>query len=122
MVCSELKAIVAGETRDMQWYKNPLAQDDITSRGMGQQGEDVILTAAARNLFGQLKIECKNTEKLNVPGVFFEHREKYPKSVPVLVHKRNRSDALVTMELTQFLRLLRFRVRKRMRRLHRQSA
>jgi hypothetical protein len=65
---------------------------------MGAAGEDVMLSPAARKLF-DLYIECKNCEKLNVPGIFLEHATKYKAKggVSLLVHSRNRSPVLVTL-------------------------
>lgn len=83
-----------------------LVTDDFLSRSMGANGEDVMFSPAAVRVYGDLKVECKNCESLNVPKTFFEHADKYPKSVPVLVHKRNRTDALCTIRLTHFIDLI----------------
>ena len=45
---------------------------DIESTTMGLSGVDIILTKAAKDLFGPLAFECKNVEKLNAVGVFSE--------------------------------------------------
>jgi hypothetical protein len=100
LVCAELRTL-CGET---------LEEDDITSRGMGQQGEDVILTPAARKLLGKLAIECKNQEALNVTSIFHEHAQKYPEARAVLVHKRNRTEPLVTITLVEYMRLQKYRL------------
>lgn len=84
-----------------------LVAEDIESRGMGQNGVDLILSPAAKKVFN-LSIECKNVEKLNVITTFKEHHDKYvgDKSLKLLVHSRNNSATLVTMNLLDFLELL----------------
>lgn len=85
-----------------------LEPDDITSRGMGQQGVDVILTPAARRILGDIAVECKNVEKLNVATTFRDHAAKYPKATPILVHHRNRQPKILcTIPLDHYLELLR---------------
>lgn len=81
-----------------------LEADDILSRGMGQNGEDVMLSPAARKVY-PLWIECKNVEKLNVVGVFNEHFNKYKerKGLSMLVHSRNKQVPLVTMRFEDFM-------------------
>ena len=44
---------------------NQLEPDDVRSITMGDSGEDVLLSPAARKLF-PFSVECKNQEKLNV--------------------------------------------------------
>lgn len=89
-----------------------LVADDIVSRGMGQNGVDVILSPAAKVIF-PLAIECKNVEKLNVTTTFVQHFTKYKeeRQLKLLVHSRNRLDAttgpLVTIRLEDFARIVR---------------
>ena len=79
---------------------------------MGASGVDVQLSPAAKRVIGDLCIECKNVENLNVTGVFLQHRGKYPNAVlPMLVHKRNNTVPLVTMTLDDFINhLLSYRI------------
>ena len=80
-----------------------MAEDgDIESRGMGQQGEDIIISPRARQ-FINYYIEAKNVENLNVHKVFTEHYEKYKsKGLALLVHTKNRSVPLVTLTWEDF--------------------
>lgn len=80
---------------------------DVESTPMGVNGVDVILTKAARDLFGPLAIECKNVEKLNAIGVFQGHADKYiPQGkIPVMVHSRNHTEPRVTLLWSDFVRL-----------------
>jgi hypothetical protein len=81
-----------------------LEDGDIESRGMGQNGTDVILSPKANSTFGRLAIECKNVETLNVRKTFEEHAAKYNSTyIPWLIHSKNHSDCLVTMYLQDFL-------------------
>lgn len=84
-----------------------LEADDIASRGMGQNGVDVILSPAARRVF-DLDIECKNQESLNVTTEFKKHWEKYMNrpSLKMLVHTKNFGTPLVTIRWEDFLTLL----------------
>lgn len=84
-----------------------LVAEDIESRGMGQNGVDLILSPAAKKVFN-LSIECKNVEKLNVITTFKEHYDKYAEdsSLKLLIHSKNNSATLVTLNLLDFLELL----------------
>lgn len=84
-----------------------LEPEDIESTSMGVNGVDVILTPAAKKLFGPLAIECKNVEKLNAVGVFQQHYEKYAAKgmVPLMVHSRNHIEPRVTLLWSDFVRL-----------------
>lgn len=74
---------------------------------MGQPGVDLILTPAARRLF-DLAIECKNVEALNTISVFWEHYGKYAgtPALKLLIHKRNRTEPLVTLRWEDLLRII----------------
>jgi hypothetical protein len=84
-----------------------LVDADIESRGMGQQGTDIILSPAAQALFNH-SIECKKHKRVVVPKLFEEHFEKY-KNAPtlkLLFHENDRSEPLVTMQAVDFMALL----------------
>jgi hypothetical protein len=85
-----------------------LEPEDIKSTSMGVSGVDVQLSPAAKRLFGNLCIEGKNVEKLNVVGVFQEHCAKYtdPSAINLLIHSRNRTEPMVTMRFADFAALL----------------
>jgi hypothetical protein len=84
-----------------------LVDDDIESRGMGQNGVDIILTPAAKKVFGDLAIEAKNHQQINLTSTFWQHAPRYPKAVNLLVSKKNRTLPLVTMTLSDYLDMLR---------------
>jgi hypothetical protein len=84
-----------------------LEADDVTSRPMGCNGVDIILTPAARRVL-DLEIEVKNREALVVPTTFWEHYKKYKASaaLKLLAHRKNRQDMLVTLRWIDFMELI----------------
>jgi hypothetical protein len=74
---------------------------------MGQAGLDILLSPQARRLFN-LAIEAKNVECLNVVKVFQDHLSKYKTqpSLKLLIHKKNRTDPMVTLLWSDFLLML----------------
>lgn len=89
-----------------------LQPGDFRSVSMGASGEDVILSPAAKATVGDLRIEAKNRETLNVTTVFYEHANKYKGKPVILVHKRNHTKPLVTLTLPYFLELLKSNAKK----------
>jgi len=93
-----------------QWVRDLILQlhpelepDDVKSTGMGQGGEDVQLSPAARKLV-PLCIECKNVEKLNVWAAYDqanEHEHK-AKGEPIVVMKKNHREPLVVVDAKYF--------------------
>lgn len=80
---------------------------DIESRGMGQQGTDIIFSPAARRWFDH-SIECKKHKRVVVPKLFKEHYEKYKKdnTLKLLFHENNHSETLVTLRAVDFMELI----------------
>lgn len=83
-----------------------LEPGDVRSTSMGASGVDVIMSPAAKKMLGDLAIECKNQESLSVPKTYFDHAAKYKQSFNILVHKKNKSEPLVTITLADFITLL----------------
>lgn len=80
-------------------------EKDIQPRLMGQSGVDVILRGEARNQF-DWNIECKRTEKWNVPG-YIEQAKKNSKGENwLLFMKRSREDAVVVLDAKKFFELM----------------
>ena len=81
--------------------------DDIISTPAGWNGEDIILSSAARKKF-PFAIECKNRETLNVWEALkqAETNAKRAELNPLVVFGRNRTEpyAIITFDL--FIRLL----------------
>jgi hypothetical protein len=87
-------------------YLDKLQSEDIESRGMGQQGTDIILTPAAKQLI-IFDIEAKAQENLNIWNALKQCEENSTTGrVPLLVFKRNRTETYCTLKLSDLLRLI----------------
>ena len=84
-----------------------LFQEDIESRGMGQQGTDIILSPLAKSYI-PFDIECKAQENLNIWSAL-EQTQANSKigRVPLLVFKRNRTEVYCCLKFNDLLKLLR---------------
>ena len=91
-----------------QWMRELLIEklgvhpEDIESRSMGSQGEDLIMARAAREKF-PLSIECKNQESVNVWKSYEQAAENSGEYEPVVVIKRNQSKPLVVIDAEYFV-------------------
>ena len=72
---------------------------------MGDSGEDVQLSPAARKLI-PYSIECKNQEKLNIWSSLEQAEKNSGDSKPVLIFKRNRSKTYAVLEIEDFIKLI----------------
>ena len=88
--------------RDLLIEKLGVHPEDIESRSMGSQGEDLIMARAAREKF-PLSIECKNQESVNVWKSYEQASENSGEYEPVLVIKRNKSKPLVVIDAEYFV-------------------
>ncbi len=85
-----------------------LHPDDITSQPMGQAGEDIIQSPAAREaLTVPISIECKAYAKFSV----LRHYEQCQKNArpgenPVLIIKENRGKPMAIVDLDHYLDLV----------------
>jgi|SRR5210317_19754 len=82
-----------------------LEPDDVRSTTMGDSGEDVLLSPAARKLF-PFSVECKNQEKLNIWSSLQQAEDNAGEHTPLVVFKRNRSKTYISMEINDLMRLL----------------
>ena len=82
-----------------------LEPDDVRSTTMGDSGEDVLLSPAARKLF-PFSVECKNQEKLNIWSSLQQAEDNAGQHIPLLVFKRNRSKTYITMEINDLIKIL----------------
>lgn len=84
-----------------------LDEDDLRSTGMGQHGEDVQLSAAARRLI-PFSFEAKNVERVNLWQAWEQCATNCaPAHAPCVVLKRNHAAPLAVIEWTAFVDLLR---------------
>ena len=72
---------------------------------MGESGEDIKLSPAARKLI-PYSFECKNQEKLNIWEALSQAEENSGISSPVLIFKRNRSKTYAVLEIKDFIDLI----------------
>jgi hypothetical protein len=86
-------------------FKEDLEPDDVKSAVMGDSGEDIQLSPAARKLI-PYSIECKNQEKLNIWGALEQAEDNSKESTPVLIFKRNRSKTYAVIEFKEFVELI----------------
>ncbi len=93
-----------------QWFAKTLVKylnldpEDLESRPMGSQGEDIILGKNSREKF-PYSIECKNVEKLNVWSAYEQATQNCKGYEPLVVIKRNRSKVLVVVDAEVFVNL-----------------
>lgn len=81
-----------------------LDDEDMESRPMGSQGEDIIIGKQSRNKF-PYSIECKNQEAVNVWKAYAQAEENCKGYEPLVVIKRNRSKPLVLVDAKHFVGL-----------------
>jgi hypothetical protein len=72
---------------------------------MGESGEDIKLSPAARKLI-PYSFECKNQEKLSIWSPLEQAESNAGKHIPLLVFKRNRSKTYAVLEFDKLLELL----------------
>ena len=84
-----------------------LKPDDCRTAVMGESGEDLKFSPAARKLLS-ISVECKNVEKLNVWKSWEQAATNTPDGArSVLAITRNRSPNLAVVELNFLLQLMR---------------
>ena len=82
-----------------------LEPDDIRTAIMGETGEDIKLSPAARKQI-PFSFECKNQEKINIWSSLEQAEENSGDSKPVLIFKRNRSKTYAVLEIEDFISLI----------------
>jgi len=93
-----------------QWFARLLIdklgfdEEDLESRPMGSQGEDIIMGKQSRDQF-PYSIECKNQEAVNVWKAYAQAKENCKGYEPLVVIKRNRSKPLVLVDAEHFVSL-----------------
>ena len=82
-----------------------LEPDDIRSAIMGESGEDIKLSPAARKLI-PYSFECKNQEKLNIWYALSQAEENAGDYDPVVIFKRNMSETYAIITVKTFIELI----------------
>lgn len=93
--------------KDLIYKTFPSLEDgDVKTAMMGESGEDIKLSPAARRLF-PFSVECKNTERLNLWDALKQSETNTTKgTTPIVIFKRNRSKVYVTLELEKFMEIV----------------
>jgi hypothetical protein len=81
-----------------------LGKDDVRSTSMGNSGEDVQLSPAARKLV-PYQIECKSKATSYIHTVY-EQAKAHGEHEPLVIIKKNRGDVLAVVSLEHYMRLL----------------
>jgi len=89
----------------IEHFSNELEDDDIRCAIMGESGEYLKLSPAARKLI-PYSIECKNQEKINIWDSLEQAEVNSNGYTPILIFKRNRSKTYAVVELNHFLKLI----------------
>ena len=83
-----------------------LEPSDVVSTGMGQAGEDVRLSPAARKLF-PYSVECKSLKALSIYKIMRQAEANCPtKAEPVAIVKANREKPLAIIDAEHFFKLI----------------
>ena len=83
-----------------------LEPDDVVSTGMGQNGEDIRLSPAARKLF-PYSVECKSLKALSIYKIMRQAEANCPtKAEPVAIVKANREKPLAIIDAEHFFKLI----------------
>ncbi len=82
-----------------------LEPDDVRSITMGDAGEDILLSPAARRLF-PFSVECKAQESLSIWSALQQAESNAGKHTPLVIFKRNRSKTYAVLEFKELLKLL----------------
>jgi len=92
------------KTQLLKKFKS-LEKDDIKSAIMGETGEDIKLSPAAKRKI-PYSFECKNQERLSLWSSLEQAEGNSKKRKPVLVFKRNRSKIYAAIEFSEFIKLI----------------
>jgi hypothetical protein len=81
-----------------------LESGDVLSRPMGSQGEDLILSPAAKKKF-PFNPECKSLAKVSVYK-HLQQAENHGNGIPIVCMKQNRSEPIIVMWAEDFFNLI----------------
>ena len=93
------------KVRDLILEKFDLHPDDVRGAIMGESGEDIKLSPAARKLI-PYSFECKNQESLNIWSSLKQAEENSGDYDPVLIFKRNRTKTYAVINIEKFIELI----------------
>jgi len=82
-----------------------LEPDDVKAAIMGESGEDIKLSPAARRII-PYSFECKNQERLSIWSSLKQAEDNCNDRTPVLIFKRNRSKVYAVLEFESLIDLI----------------
>ena len=82
-----------------------LREGDIKTAVMGESGEDIILSPAARDII-PYSFECKNQERLNMWSAYKQASNNSGGHEPIVFLKRNHHKPLALMDAEYFIGVL----------------
>ena len=82
-----------------------LEPDDVKTAIMGESGEDIKLSPAAKRTI-HYSFECKNQERLSIWESLKQAEDNCDDRTPVLVFKRNRSKTYAVIEFDSLLKII----------------
>ena len=88
----------------LEHFSDKLEPDDIKVAIMGESGEDIKLSPAARKLI-PYSFECKNQESVNIWKAYEQAEENSGDYEPIVVLKRNKTKPLVLIDADYFVKL-----------------
>lgn len=80
-----------------------LTLNDVRSTSMGANGEDILLSEAARLLF-PFSVECKSRAAFNVYTYYQQAQEVCKSAEPLLIIKANHKKPLVVLDAEYFIK------------------
>lgn len=86
-----------------------IVPDDVKSTAMGQSGEDLQFSPAARKLLA-ISVECKSLKAIAVYKLYEQAEQYKDKGEPVLFIKADRKKPLAVVDLDYYLKLERERL------------
>jgi hypothetical protein len=99
--------------KHQQWVRDQilgrfpkLEPDDVRSTGLGQNGEDIMLSPAARKLF-PYSVECKSNKSFAIYKVMEQAESNCPKGAePLSIIKADRQKPLAVIDAEYFFDLI----------------
>ena len=82
-----------------------LEPDDIRSTTMGESGEDILFSPAARRVY-PYSVECKNQERLNMWKTIEQCEGNANGHTPLVIIKRNGQQPYACVPLSHFIELI----------------
>ena len=82
-----------------------LEPDDVKVAIMGESGEDIKLSPAARKQI-RYSFECKNQERLSIWSALKQAEDNCNDRDPILIFKRNRSKVYAVLEFESLIDLI----------------